>query len=415
MLSVSVRVGPVGSSWSVMIVGSSMRTTSERSEPESYGSPGRPGAAFGLADAPADKNGLRRATNLPNTDPVRLRGPFPALIGACLLAGLLVTGASPSQASTPSPSRLPFGHLYQVLGDPDHARVFVTGGPEESGVSVVDSSGDVTGLIDPLRGASGMVIFDGALYVATSPDAIAKVDLASLAVTDLYPTDGPNQCPKDLGVAGGRIWFGGWCGSGHRALWSLDPGTGAIVDHSDELRDPSQQDPWNWVPSDPVFAVNPADLPLLVVGGSNVSIYDVSTPTVRFERYRRIGGPLRPLLSPDGGHVAMVEGATSGIDTQPTGNFRIADLARDGGYRDDVVAASPDGSLVLGTRGTPSDHQVVDIYRTEAHEPSRSAVVTTSPFAFTPAVDLAFADDEGQVVGVTKRFRDGGGFAFDTF
>ena len=114
--------------------------------------------------------------------------------------------------STPSPAlgaAQPLGidlpGYFDVVVDDARDRVFVSEGPQGSGVEVVDFSGGVSHI--NLPGATGMVLHENSLYVADAVRArIAVLDAETLIETDSISI-GKYRAPTYLTLVAGRLWF----------------------------------------------------------------------------------------------------------------------------------------------------------------------------------------------------------------
>jgi hypothetical protein len=114
-------------------------------------------------------------------------------------------------AQADSTTQLPFGteSVPWLAVDPATQHVFVSGGPGNSSIVVLDFSGAVVGTIGGEPGASQMALDTAThtLYVALhDADAIAAINTQTLTETSRFSTS-PYTEPSSLVIAGGRLWF----------------------------------------------------------------------------------------------------------------------------------------------------------------------------------------------------------------
>jgi hypothetical protein len=155
-----------------------------------------------------------------------------ALGTMCAVVVVGSAGVVPAVADTES-RPIPLGQFYDLVADPAHDRVFISGGDgaNSSGsgtdeVVVADADGHVTGTIPDLHNAMGMVLSrdDDRLYVALKGDhALGIVDTTDLSVRKVSTGD---ACPLSVAPAAGLVWIVDRCGGELAHLLAVDPDTG---------------------------------------------------------------------------------------------------------------------------------------------------------------------------------------------
>jgi hypothetical protein len=232
-----------------------------------------------------------------------------------LFASLLAPAASASR--TPPARDLPLPSFGQMLVDPVHDRVFVSGGGAGDGIVVLDFDGAIVATIAGQPGASGMVLHGGLLYVALPMvPAIALIDAATLTPVSrvLLP---PAALPWDLVEAGGRLWFQ----QTTFGFGSFDLETYGV----DLYAEPRV--------ASPRFATSPADPDLLLLaeggpGPATVHRLDLGASPFRVVASRTLvgAGSANDVRVSPGGHTFwLASGAPYEI-----GEFRVDDLSPTG-------------------------------------------------------------------------------------
>jgi outer membrane protein assembly factor BamB len=128
---------------------------------------------------------------------------------------------------------LPRLGLKELVVDPVHGHIFMSGGQGTTSIIVTDLDGSNLRTIDNVGpGAWGMALSqDGSrLYVAASDgDEIAAVDTATLRVKNYYWTGNVNgvTCPNHLAETPGQLWFSWGCDGRQRSLGRIDLTTAA--------------------------------------------------------------------------------------------------------------------------------------------------------------------------------------------
>lgn len=252
--------------------------------------------------------------------PKHLRSFATTVLAACLLvAGL------PALATEPADDfiALPFNRYGDMLVDPAHGQVFVTGGGGYNEIAVVKLDGSGVTMIPNAPGATKMSMTQDGRYVYAAlrnGDGIAEIDTASLSLRQL--DTGAGSCPTDVAAVAGYVWYVASntndCDGGFRNIRRLDPATGEA----------SANLVWQSFLS-PKLRVVPGTTKLLSVdtatSRSNVDVYDVA------------GGTLSPAGSGslDFPYIEVVELTSSGTHVMSSGRgsvnfFRLSDFTADG-------------------------------------------------------------------------------------
>lgn len=126
-------------------------------------------------------------------------------------------------------TRLGLRSTSDVLADPRHKHVFVSGGDASSGVVVTDSSGKLLKHLPSTAGARGMTLSPNGktVYVALADgDGIREINASSLKGTTVRT--GASTCPQGVAVTAGLVWFSYGCDGAGGAVGTLDPRSGAV-------------------------------------------------------------------------------------------------------------------------------------------------------------------------------------------
>lgn len=287
--------------------------------------------------------------------PKHLRSFATTVLAACLLvAGL------PALATEPADDfiALPFNRYGDMLVDPAHGQVFVTGGGGYNEIAVVKLDGSGVTMIPNAPGATKMSITQDGRYVyATlrSGDGIAEIDTASLTLRRF--DTGAGSCPTDVAAVAGYVWYGeggDTCGQ-WMDIRRLDPATGTV---SPDIKVSSV--------FSPSLHVVPGTTKLLYaetgISTSDVAVYDVAGGTLTRTSYGQVDGFLGSAveLTGDGEHLVVGRPRTVNF-------YRLSDLAADGASSlprqgtpaaiaadEDVVAVGGqfDSNVALLRRGT---------------------------------------------------------------
>jgi hypothetical protein len=160
-----------------------------------------------------------------------------ALSVGLVLAGGIVSPASGSaapSATAATTTPLPLSSFTSMVVDDAHGHVFVSGGPSDSAIAVLDFDGTIVGSIADEAGAAGMVLASSghALYVAIAGgDHIDVIDTGTLQRAGTIDTTPATPLTGSIAEAGGRLWFGfGVC--------SDTPGTAAFASAAESATAP---------------------------------------------------------------------------------------------------------------------------------------------------------------------------------
>ena len=196
---------------------------------------------------------------------------FPRLSGAIaasVLIGAVQVGLAP--VASASITTLPMSDdIFEMVVDGAHDHVFVSSGPGEDAVAVLDYSGALVATLT-IPGASGMAIVGSTLFVAAADaDEIVTVDTATLTTGTL--SIGSFIHPESIAYVAGTLWFTiGACGSSvqqaHVDTDGQNLSTATTLDAA----------------TCPRYATSPADPNLLLmfdegVSPTTLSEYDMST------------------------------------------------------------------------------------------------------------------------------------------
>ncbi|MEV7871226.1 hypothetical protein AB0P17_35165 [Streptomyces sp. NPDC088124] len=333
---------------------------------------------------------------------------------SALLTALAVVAGSVSLLGITAPpavadggTRLPVTSFGDIVVDGVHDRVFISD-PEGGSVVVTDYDGAVVGQITAEEGATGLALSadSSEVYVAlSSAGAISAISTSTLTETGRYPT-GEDTSPRNLALAGGKLWFGYAVGSGG-GIGSLDlSGTDPVV-----TLDPAGT-PWYYAPS---LASSPADPDVLVAGQEGVSpatlaVYE-ATPTGLRERVRRLftqnpGMSFLNDFAVTGDGQNIVTAANNPADHQVV---RVSDLSANGAYSSwnfpNAVAVAADGTVATG-----SSDSTVNTFRPDSFSRLREYYtdeLQRDGLAWAPDDNRLFAVG-GDIVPSLHVFPDGG-------
>jgi WD40 repeat protein len=135
--------------------------------------------------------------------------------GLGVVFAVLIAGYTAGVAAGGTITQLPLSAFGGMAVDGAHQRVFVSGGAGTSSIVVLDFTGAIVKTITGQGGATGMVVDEssGTLYVALRDNtSITKIDTATLAETSRMSV-APISLPRQLALAGGKLWFGYGCAS----------------------------------------------------------------------------------------------------------------------------------------------------------------------------------------------------------
>jgi YVTN family beta-propeller protein len=236
-----------------------------------------------------------------------------------------------------------------MVADPVHGHLFISGGTMSPYIQVVSTSTDTLGTI-PVADVTGLVLSpDGSrLYAASADDdRIVAISTSTLAVVASYPTG--DSAPYWLAFAGGRLWFSG--GATMDLGW-LNPATGQVTVTKTQA---------------PNYAValtsSPAAPNMLVAGTLGVSpsvidVYNVSTGTpVYVSGIQNVGYPngqdpcdsLQDLaITANGADVLLACGSRSQLPAYTLSTFASAGPYDLTGPYPLAVAVASSGQVAVG-------------------------------------------------------------------
>jgi hypothetical protein len=317
---------------------------------------------------------------------------------AALSAAVVLVGGAFSPAATAG-TQLPFFALGEVVVDPTNSRVFVSGGSSASSVVVLDFDGNIVTTLTGQQGATGMALDEstGTLYVALrNASAISKIDTTALTETTRFATTGMSA-PARIALAGGRLWFSYACSS--------SGGVGsAALDGTDLQTELGSASSCNR------FATTPADGDALAasdVGGSSVSIYDVSSGSpVQTASSFSPGGAANIkhlVFTPDGADLFIASGSPYSVQS-----FSVADFTLSGSYLTGpypvAAAVSGDGAYVAGGADAYYNADVFVFDESTGEEIRRwnfgeGYVLVEGGLAFSPDASRLFAVTKNPATG----------------
>jgi YVTN family beta-propeller protein len=327
-----------------------------------------------------------------------------------LIAVLLVAGALAPAASAGTVTPISLAGFADVVVDADASHVFVTGGSGSSSIVVLDFSGAVVSTITSQPGAAGMALdpSTGMLYVALSDsNAISVIDTTTLAETDrlsIAPLSGPRQ----VALAGGRLWFSHDCGGGGSSYFAS-----IALDGSDPQEYSGNGHPFVC----PLLATSPADPNLLIasdIGSSppTVRVYDASTNAPTFDVMGGTGGSddFEDLaVTPDGSQLLGAAGYPYSLQAFDLSTLSAAGTYPTGAYPTSV-AVTNDGAFVAGGIESASQNEILvfpfgDSTPVRGYDFGASGTdLYEGSLAFSPNAAKLFAVAHGSTVG-TVNFR----------
>jgi hypothetical protein len=314
----------------------------------------------------------------------------------------LVGPAASAQADTATQLPFPNGNAVSIVVDPGGSHVFVSGGPGNSSVVVLNYSGQLVKTISGEGGAAGMAL-DAAthtLYVALHDQtAISEINTQTLTETKRFST-APYAGPSSLVIAGSKLWFSCFEGqTGCLASANLDgSGLGAA-------------------PGISGFSTFPA---LLAAGGSNnhllaladrtvsppnIAVYDMSGASPTLVKQIHADGSVSDASSmtftPNGANLLLATGAPYYIQSLATTTLLPSGQYPTGPYPTSV-AVTGDGKFVAGGVN-PSSANDLFVYPAASTTPVRTWNIGTSNTANPlTAGSLAFSPDASRLFAVTQ-------------
>jgi hypothetical protein len=296
-------------------------------------------------------------------------------------------------------TQLSFTTLGEVVVDPTHEHVFVSGGSTASAIVVLDFDGNVVQTITSQQGATGMALDEstGTIYVALrNASAISMISTETLAETGRFATTGMSA-PSRLALAGGRIWFSYNCmssgGVGSAALNGTDLQT--------ELGSASSCNRFATTPTDPnVLAA--AD-----VGGSSLQMYDVSSGSPVQTDYQFSPGDVANIkdmrFAPEGSDLFIAAGSPYAVQSFAVSDFTLSGSYTTGPYPD-ALALTDDGTYVAGGADAYYNPDVFVFDRATGEEIrhwnfGEGYVLLAGGLAFSPDASRLFAVTKNPATG----------------
>jgi dipeptidyl aminopeptidase/acylaminoacyl peptidase len=319
---------------------------------------------------------------------------------AALLVAAVLFQPNAGRAEMPSGTPLPLVGLFDMVVDPFHSHVFVTGSPPypefNPRVVVLDFDGNIVTTIEDQPGASGMYLDDatGTMYVVLREiSAISEIDTATLVETGRVSLGSNAPNPGFVAGAGGLIWFG-------FGEWPDQVGIGSMDPESNEVR----IYPRFSHPDNPLLASTAATPELLIAGESGIGnalaefriLPDGGPRLVGVNKYPADSANMQELtITPDGEQLLMASGYPYYVAA-----FSIRHLHEVGEYATGpyptAVDVSPDGRYVAAGASAVSDPDVF-FFRTGHSNPIKSfdispgnEAVTNRGVGFSPTMDRLF-------------------------
>jgi IPT/TIG domain len=329
-----------------------------------------------------------------------------SVIAAAGSVAAVALSAGPAAAAVGGTVALPFSTYSQMLVDPVHHHLFLTGGPAASSILVTDYSGQTVATISGEPGASGLTLSgDGStVYAALAAgDAISAISTSTLTETARYAT-GTGTDPTYVAYTSGKIWFGYGAPGSHGAIGSVDPAMSPATVTLNAVNDPATS--WYGAPelkaspAGDLVAGQPQTSPL------QLASYNVSTGSavvLSSEAFLSNYAGLTGLqITPDGNDVVVATGGgTAGAPV-----FAISSLALVGSYPSGAytgaVAIAGNGTVAAGS-GTGNSQQV------SLFAPGGTTPLAAYSFSAQGLVDLAFTPDASELFAVTVTVSVSGG------
>ncbi len=286
----------------------------------------------------------------------RLRSCAVAVLTACMVLVGLPAGAVEYVDDFVA---LPFTTYGDMLVDPGHGQVFVTGGYGTNEIAVVKLDGTGVTMVPGTPGATKLSMTEDGRYVYATlrnGDGIAEVDTATLAVRRL--ATGAGSCPTQVAAVAGYVWYvasGDDCNQ-WTTIRRLDPATGEVS--PDVVAAGSLYEP--------ALRVLPGTTRFLFaetgISTADLGVYDVAGGTPDLVASDSMPGYLSDSLglTNDGEHLVLpgygsvsfyrtADFSADGISMVPGGTWLAASAADD-----ELVAASPRDSnrVEVVRRGT---------------------------------------------------------------
>jgi hypothetical protein len=319
---------------------------------------------------------------------------------------VLVGPATAARADTTT--QLPFSNSSGawLAVDPAGQHVFVSGGPGNSSIVVLNYAGTIVKTIPNQAGASQMALdpYTHTLYVALhDATAISEINTQTLSETKRFST-APYPDPSSLVIAGGKLWFSCFQGDGencHGLVSANLDGTGMA---------PAPAPIASYFFATALAAGGPGSK-YLAVGDSyqeppDVDVYDVSgaTPTLVSHVHDPDGGSAQVrdmTFDPTGAHLLLACGAPYYVESLTTSNLLSSGEYPTGPYPI-AVAVSGNGKYVAGGISSTNNGADVFVYRAGSTTPVRTFLVGDQSGADLAGHGLAFTPDASRLFAVAQ-------------
>ncbi len=317
------------------------------------------------------------------------------LTAALVVAGGLAIPVALSvstAAATTSVVTLPIASYSQMLVDPVHQLLFITGGTGSDSVLVTNYSGQTVATIPGQPGATGLALSsdDSTVYVALAGgDAISAISTSTLTQTARYST-GAGTGPTYVAYTSGTIWFGyNGPATGSAGIGSIDPSTSPATVTLNATGD-------SWYAAPMVTASPDGELVAGEPGQSpnQLASYDVSSGTATVlapQQYDLSAENLSSFqITPDGADVVTASGYPYYQQV-----FSVSDLAQVGTY---PTAAYPN-SVSIASNGWVAAGTSIATNAIFVFAPNDTTPVNTFNFGSnTLAADGAALTPDGSVL-----------------
>jgi hypothetical protein len=325
---------------------------------------------------------------------------LPRVQVAALLAAAVLAQPDAGRAEGPAGTPLPLVGVFDIVVDPVHGHVFVTGSPPypdfNPRVVVLDFDGNIVTTIEGLPGAAGMYLdsVSGTIYVVLKKvSAISKIDAETLVETERVWLGRGAPNPGFVAGARGLIWFG-------FGVWPEPVGIGSLDPGSNEVR----TYPRHSHPDNPLLSTTAA-MPDLLIAGENGIGNALAKYRILPDGRPHLGGVnpypadsanLQELtITPDGRQLLMASGypyyvavfsipGLLEVQEYETGPYPVAvDVSPDGRFVAAGVSAVSDPDIFLFRAGNSKPIGSFDI------SPGNEEV-TNRGVEFSPATDRLF-------------------------
>jgi hypothetical protein len=271
-----------------------------------------------------------------------------------IFAVVLVLPALPASAATP----LPLTTFAEIAVDTQGEHVFVSGGSGSSTIAVLDYAGNLVTTIDSMPGATGMVVYQGVLFVALRDGAaIGRVSLSGLNALPPLELTGVTGRPTFITVAGDKLWFS-VCDTNNGTFGML----ASIATDGSALRTYTDQ-------GYPIFCTDVASTPdgsgPLFAADATVgpaTLYKISFKKGKPKSVSSVWNPGVQgtdsvddmVVTPDGSQVLIVAGWPYFVEAFSANTLNSVGTYTTGPYPE-AVAVSPDGAKVAAGLWAPYD------------------------------------------------------------